>query len=412
MPPDVRKGLPFRQTINNTGLRPNIMNLSRLKIQRVPNSRGGAPEDRGDIRKSTPLPHIRRHSRALRKARLSAQHLLLAFVILLTAHCSLLTTHASTGAWIRQRTGNMAWLHAVFFLDQNRGWAVGSRGTLLSTSSGGRSWEVESRPTEDAIRDIYFADQENGWLVCERNIYDLQSKDEPRAYLMKTTDGGEHWKRVNMRGADVDARLMRAIFSPLGRGWAFGEGGSIYTTHDSGVNWLKLQVPTRYLLLGGTFINENSGWLVGAGATILQTSDGGDTWHHSNLPAATRVRFNSTSFVNARLGWTVGTGGAIFQTVNGGRSWQPQNSNVVADLLDVKFLDASEGWAVGEEGTILHTNNGGRRWTLEQSSTPHALERLFFADRFHGWAVGFGGTIISYDASNGRPAAPKLRSSH
>jgi photosystem II stability/assembly factor-like uncharacterized protein len=297
----------------------------------------------------------------------------------------------------------------VFFLDQNRGWAVGSRGTLLSTTSGGRSWQTESRPTEDTIRDIYFADEQNGWLVCEVNIYELQWKDALRAYLMNTSDGGDHWKRVNMRGVDVDARLMRAIFSSGGRGWAFGEGGSIYTTHDSGASWTRLQAPTRYLLLGGTFVDENSGWLVGAGATILRTSDGGDTWQHSSLPAATNVRFNSTSFVDSRLGWAVGSGGTIYHTANGGRSWQLQNSNVAADLLDVKFLDAFEGWAVGDEGTVLHTNDGGRRWAAERSGTPHVLERIFFADRSHGWAVGFGGTIISYDTSNDHAEAPKLR---
>jgi photosystem II stability/assembly factor-like uncharacterized protein len=95
--------------------------------------------------------------------------------------------------------------------------------------------------------------------------------------------------------------------------------------------------------------------------------------------------------------------------MNGGRSWQSQNSNVAADLLDVKFLDALEGWAVGDEGTVLHTNDGGRRWAAERSGTPHALERIFFADRSHGWAVGFGGTIISYDTSNDHAEAPQLR---
>jgi len=360
-----------------------------------------------NIRKGTALPHIRRHSRTVRTARLHTAHcVLLTFLFLLTAHCTLLTTFAST--WTRQRTASLAWLHAVFFIDQNRGWAVGSRGTLLSTTDGGKSWQAKSHPTEDVIRDINFADDQNGWIVCERNVYELQSNDEARAYLMKTADGGEHWQRVNLRGADVDARIMRAIFRPGGRGWAFGEGGAIYSTHDSGESWIKLQVPTRYLLIGGTFIDENSGWLVGAGSTILQTSDGGETWHHSRLPNPTNVRINSTSFVDGRLGWAVGSGGVIYRTGNGGRSWQFQTSGVVTDLLDVKFIDAVEGWAVGAEGTVLHTNDGGLHWRLEASGTPHTLERIFFTDRTHGWAVGFGGTIISY-GSNGRDEAPRLR---
>ena len=282
---------------------------------------------------------------------------------------------------------------------------MGSRGTLLATEDGGRSWRARARPAEDVLRDIYFSDELNGWVVCEKNAYDLKTKDEPRTYLMNTTDGGEHWKRVNIRGADVDARLVRAVFSPSGRGWTFGEGGVIYTSHDAGANWIRLKAPTRHLLLGGTFIDDHRGWLVGAGATIIQTSDGGETWHLSQLPDAKGIRFNATSFIDNRLGWAVGSGGSVYRTVNGGRTWQAQNSRVVADLFDVKFLDAVEGWAVGAEGTLIYTNDGGLHWMVEPSGTTHPLERVFFADRTHGWTVGFGGTILAYV----RAEVPRLR---
>ena len=334
--------------------------------------------------------------RILRRAQRS---LLTLFFLLLTAHCSLPTVLAAS--WTKQRTSSLAWLHAVYFLDSDRGWAVGSRGTLLATLDSGKSWQAKPQPTEDVIRDIYFADELNGWLLCERNVYELRSNDEQRAYLMKTSDGGDHWQRANMRGANVDARLQRALFNHSGSGWAFGEGGTIYATHDSGANWIKLQAPTRYLLLGGDFIDENSGWLVGAGATILQTSDGGESWHKGTLPNGAKTRFNAVSFVDLRRGWAVGSDGAVYRTVNGGRSWLPQTSGVTTDLLDVKFLDAVEGWVVGAEGTLLHTSDGGLHWTSEPSATPHALERIFFTDRSHGWAVGFGGTIISYSNSSG-----------
>ncbi|HEV2826648.1 MAG TPA: YCF48-related protein, partial [Pyrinomonadaceae bacterium] len=173
-----------------------------------------------------------------------------------------------------------------------------------------------------------------------------------------------------------------------------------------GVTWTRLQSPTRHLLLGGTFIDDDRGWLVGAGATIIQTSDGGETWVVSRLDEAKRtaIRFGATSFVDNRLGWAVGSGGSVYHTQNGGRTWQRQASGITADLSDVKFLDASEGWAVGAEGTIIHTIDGGRRWTSERSDTEHPLERIFFANRTHGWAVGFGGTVVALT----RTEAPQL----
>lgn len=328
--------------------------------------------------------------------RLSA---LLLVLLAATVPCS-----AQPGAWAKQRAGTLAWLHSVFFLDQNRGWAVGSRGTLLVTSDGGKNWEQSVRPTEDIIRDIYFIDERVGWLVCERNVYDLKTKEEPRTYLMTTTNGGQQWERVNVPGVDVDALLTRAVFSDSGRAWTFGEGGMIFTSRDGGNNWTKLTVPTRHLLLGGTFIDDDRGWIVGAGATILQTSDGGDTWHLSRLNGAEKVRFTAASFVDNRIGWAVGSGGTVLHTSNGGRTWMRQNSGVDADLLDVKFLNRQEGWAVGTEGIVIHTRDGGLHWTTERTETTHPLERIFFSDPSHGWAVGFGGTILSYV----RAEAPRL----
>jgi photosystem II stability/assembly factor-like uncharacterized protein len=301
------------------------------------------------------------------------------------------------GTWARQRTGSLAWLHSVFFLDQNRGWAAGSKGTLLQTSDGGNTWKPRGAQNNDVVRDLFFTDERNGWMVVEVNVYELRTKDEPRAYLMKTTDGGEHWNRVEIKGFDIDAILVRAVFSRTGRGWTFGEAGSIWATRDAGDTWVKLQSPTRRLLLGGNFVDDDRGWIVGAGATIIQTSDGGETWYQSPLPQVEKtVRFTATSFIDNRKGWAVGSAGSVYNTVNGGRTWERQQSTVDVDLFDVKFVDAREGWAVGAEGTIIHTVDGGEHWTAERSGTEHPLERVFFADRNHGWAVGFGGTVVSY----------------
>ena len=303
----------------------------------------------------------------------------------------------NSGSWVRQKAGTMAWLRAVFFLDHNRGWAVGSKGTLLKTTDGGLNWKTSAAPTVSIVRDIFFLDEQNGWLVCEANQYELKSSLDTRAYLMRTTDGGENWKRVELKGFDVDSVLVRAVFSRGGRGWAFGEQGAIYTTRDSGETWERLQSPTRHLLLGGTFVDDDRGWIVGAGATIIQTSDGGDTWYQSRLPQVEkRVRSTAASFIDNRNGWAVGSAGNVVHTANGGRTWEKQETGVYVDLFDVKFVDAREGWAVGAEGTIIHTADGGLHWTTERSETQHPLERVFFTDRTRGWAVGFGGTVVAY----------------
>ena len=322
------------------------------------------------------------------------------FTVVLCLLAAAATAVAQNGAWARQPAGTMAWLHSVFFTDANHGWAAGSKGTLLHTEDGGHTWKSTAASTDDVVRDVFIIDELNGWLVCEVNAYQLKNVDDPRAYLMKTTDGGKDWTRIEIKGFNVDAILVRAVFSRGGRGWAFGEAGAIYATRDGGDTWKALRSPTRRLLLGGTFVDEDRGWVVGAGATIIQTSDGGDTWYQSTLPGVDKsVRFTATSFFDNRLGWAVGSGGSVYRTTNGGRTWQKQESGIETDLFDVKFVDAQEGWAVGAEGTIIHTTDGGGHWTTESSGTPHPLERVFFTDKAHGWAVGFGGTVVAYTRS-------------
>jgi photosystem II stability/assembly factor-like uncharacterized protein len=331
--------------------------------------------------------------------------LLTLLFLLLIAHCSLLTS-AQAATWTRQSSKTMAWLRAVYFLDQNRGWVAGSGGTLLETKDGGVTWKRLFPLSKDNLHDVYFANESVGWLVAERDLLKLKTNDEPRAYLLKTEDGGFSWRRIFLNGVDANVRLVRAVFADADRGWVFGETGVVFATRDGGAHWIRQASATKHLLLGGAFTDHAHGWLVGAGATILQTSDGGATWRTGLVRNGTGARFTATSFVGNRLGWAVGLAGLVFATNDGGLIWSPQRSNVEADLLDVKFIDSAEGWAAGSDGTLLHTTNGGRHWATEASGTSHALQRLFFVDRDHAWAVGFGGTILTY----GQATVPKLKS--
>ena len=311
---------------------------------------------------------------------------------------------ASAGVWESQASGTLAWLRAVYFVDERTGWAVGSKGALLQTEDGGRTWAVRPRPTEDTLRDVYFTNEETGWLVCDRSIYLLKTKEEPRSYLLKTVDGGASWSRVEVTGQDVDVLLTRVAFVDEARGWAFGEMGALYATTDGGASWSRQRVPTKHLLLGGAFLEAGQGWLVGAGNTILYNPDG-DGWRAGSSPVSTATRFNAVAFADERRGWAVGERGLLLVTTNGGRAWFAQESNVGVDLTDVKFLDRQTGWACGAEGTIIHTTDGGAHWQIEPSSTRHPLERLSIASRGRAWAVGFGGTIIRY-ADDAQAAPP------
>ncbi|HEX7318497.1 MAG TPA: YCF48-related protein [Pyrinomonadaceae bacterium] len=338
----------------------------------------------------------------------------------LSAYCLLPTAYSQSAAWEKQRTGTFAWLHSVFFVDERRGWAVGGKGALLSTSDGGATWELRKPPTEDALRDIFFHDAETGWLVCERSMFKPMEKEESVSYLLKTSDGGTTWSRVEVtRGPDVDLKLAGLRFADREHGWVYGELGALFSTEDGGATWARQRVPTRHLLLGASFLDARTGWLSGGGMTVLKTSDGGATWRSGTvfLPAnaggqqpeqvrteqypdvqETRAvggrRLNAVWFASHERGWAVGGEGVILATADGGRTWRPQASGVGDDLNDVRFFDEAEGWAVGRGGALLHTRDGGRTWAEAKRVNTHSLERIFTVGR-RAWAVGFGGTIVA-----------------
>src|ERR1043166_5450056 len=128
-----------------------------------------------------------------RRGRVSSVFCLLTsvFMFVLIARCLLPTAYAAS--WVRQPSGTMAWLHAVYFLDQNRGWVGGSSGAFLQTTDGGVKWSRAPFVTKDTLIDIYFADEKIGWLLAQRDPLKLKA-NERSSYLLNTNDGGVTWR--------------------------------------------------------------------------------------------------------------------------------------------------------------------------------------------------------------------------
>src|SRR5918912_521079 len=74
------------------------------------------------------------------QSRISRAHLIQPRLFLLAFILSLTQFVIASAAWTKQRSGSLAWLHAVYFLDENHGWAVGTKGVLLATDDGGETW--------------------------------------------------------------------------------------------------------------------------------------------------------------------------------------------------------------------------------------------------------------------------------
>ena len=281
--------------------------------------------------------------------------------------CSALAVTSYAG-WKRINSGTLAWLRSVYFVDENRGWVVGGSGTFLVTNDGGKTWSQGKKFTADNIRDVYFYDSTRGWLLCERDQFEKGSR--AASYFLKTIDGGQTWEHIDLKSPEV--RLVRFFFSKNGIGFAAGEGGAIWQLLDDEKTWKRVEVPSRYLILDGQFIDDFRAVMVGGGATVLSSIDAGVEWKALTLSSPGRL--NSVYFLDGKIGWAAGSAGRLFSTNDGGRSWTERRSGVSSDFFDIVFLNLREGYAIGDAGQIVGTVDAGTTWTQEKSGVTSSLE--------------------------------------
>lgn len=178
------------------------------------------------------------------------------------------------------------------------GGRVGGPASLVTSLDGGATWR--SRPMgalTGMILDIHFVDRSTGFIAG------ASASDEAVAHarILKTDDGGDTWRAVydSARAGDNDwklafptARVGYATIMSYGAP-ADEARGYVVKTDDGGEHWRRLVV-TRdhgWIPYGIAFLDERRGW-VGGATGGYETLDGGETWHEAHMGLSTnRIRF-------------------------------------------------------------------------------------------------------------------------
>ena len=94
-------------------------------------------------------------------------------------------------------------LTAVFFLDDQHGWAVGHDAIILSTDDGGETWSLQHRDKQydDPLLDIWFKDQNNGFAIGAYGLF------------LSTNDGGTSWDRRQISDDDFHLNGIASLYS-------------------------------------------------------------------------------------------------------------------------------------------------------------------------------------------------------
>ncbi|MBL1214954.1 MAG: T9SS type A sorting domain-containing protein [Ignavibacteriae bacterium] len=293
--------------------------------------------------------------------------------------------------WPATTSGTDLGLFAVDFVNDNLGWAVGSKGTILKTTDSGDNWNSQTSDTTYRYYGVSFVDDNTGWVCGEGGT------------IIKTVNGGSSW---SAQSSGIINDINSIYFLNSNNGFAVG-GRYILKTTDGGANWSIYTLTSTYKPKEIYFINSTTGFaaggISGGNSLILKTTNSGTSWVQKSASLTEEHFLYSIHFSDINNGWAAGTAGALTKTTDGGETWNSVDGITTNSLKAVYFNNTSEGWTVGEGGLILYTSDGGSNWEAQTSPATNYLYSLSFPSLNLGWCVGDLGTILKYSHADAYP---------
>lgn len=314
----------------------------------------------------------------------------------------LFTTNDAGTTWTNRESGGATETLGITGTDANHLWAAQTFGEVLSTTDGGQHWSrVNIALANYLVYGVSFIDNLNGWAVAS-------AANAGEGLVFHSSDGGKTWTQQTSRRQLYAIKALSASTVVAVGGDSFGP--ILVRSTDGGATWTENDTLSAGVLYGLTFVNATTGWAVGQFGTVIKTTDAGKTWVPQVSGVDPAIPLLAVSFADTNNGWVVGDGGAIIHTTDGGSHWFPQTPPVPNNFLAVFAVSPSVAWISGYN-TIARTLNGGQTWQTESFVTtlPTSFSGLYFLDADNGWAGGFSGIFRrSLDSTPGvvlKPAA-------
>jgi photosystem II stability/assembly factor-like uncharacterized protein len=254
-------------------------------------------------------------------------------------------------------------LTAVFFASDQKGWAVGHDGVILSTVDGGDTWKLDldglranerlvqhmqtrvaANPSaenkqllDDAKRykdqgadkpflDVWFADENNGFVVGAFNL------------IFRTRDGGRSWESWFDQTENPKLFNLYAIRAVGNAVYIAGEGGLVLRLDSDAQRFRALDLPYKGSFFGVTG-DRNAVVVFGLRGNAFRSNDGGKSWTKADagLPA-TIVAGSITASGTLVL---ADAGGRIVASRDSGQSFKPVT--VATPMPTAGLADAGNG---------------------------------------------------------------------
>lgn len=255
---------------------------------------------------------------------------------------------------------------------------------LTAVKRDGR-WSAQTSGVASSFRGLSAASAKVAWVGGSRGM------------VLRTVDGGAHWEKVPVAGADsLDFRDVHGVNANVAYAMSAGPAelgqARIYKTADGGRHWtLQWSDSTKGVFLDGVaFWDATHGVALSDpvdGKIVILRTENGATWQKVDpaniplaLPGEAAFAASGTSVaVQGRGNAWIATGGGrearVLRSVDYGRSWQVSGTGISAGassgFFGIAFADSRRGVAVAGDyniprssgDVVLNTRDGGVTWT-------------------------------------------------
>jgi photosystem II stability/assembly factor-like uncharacterized protein len=313
----------------------------------------------------------------------------------------------SQNFWNRIQSPTENFLRTLHFADSLRGWVGGDSGSIFYTSDGGLNWIQQQTNTINKIMRLFFLDDNRAWALA----WDDETANDNSFYgteILKTTDGGLNWSVEQFRQEDI---FLRGIyFLDTLKGFAGGVPGTFLQTVDGGITWEPANIDSgsfsHFPVIDFKFYDQLYGFACGGrfdiAGVIWRTTNGGGNWTPIDPQYAPADQVYDIHFFDSLH--VMGVGGdpdlygvGIIHSSDAGISWNYFEIGVFGQAHAVSFRTDNEGWAVVPTSeNFVATYDYGVTWTYYSTPDSSRLYDLVFTDSLTGYAVGEEGVIVKY----------------
>ena len=287
----------------------------------------------------------------------------------------------------------------VDFIDNKKGFLVGSNKLIMESNDGGETWEKRNLDIsgEENFRllDIDFKGVE-GWLIGQPSL------------VMHTLDAGENWTRLSL-GNKLPGQPFLITTVDSGVAELATTAGAIYQTTDSGESWNALVVDAsgaggvRDLrrTSDGDYVSVSS-----LGNFFSTLENNSDTWVAHQRASSKRVQ--SIGFNPEGDLWMLSRGAEIRfnEDKDNLESWSKPIIPILNgyNYLDMGWDPNGDIWAGGGNGTLIVSKDKGETWNSDPiaSELPTNFIKIVFLDKDQldsqkGFILGERGYILKWN---------------